>query len=214
MIPKAAGTAALHTARVGGVDIVIPTLSYSSDLCDPDYQYPFTSYTGKRKGPPIPKTRRVFTKKKQGHRATSNTSTTSANHANVATSSNAATSSNHATSANAANKLKDLKPAQLLRKARDLLTSQDKYRSTIAQLKEQVKLANQQIISLQKTIEATSKDHDSNIANSLEGCEHRVSALVSIHNEQMHKKTIELKNLSAQALADRKASNRVSNSVF
>ena len=166
-----------------------------------------TSFTGKRKGAPIPKTKTVYTKKKQ-HTVRRD------NHATSNTSANAGTSANTATSVNAANKLKDLKPAQLLRKARDLLASQDKYRSTISQLKEQVKHANQQIVSLQKTIADATKDHDIDIANSLEACENRVAALVSIHNEQINKKTEEIKKLSAQATADRKASNIVSTIFF
>ena len=95
---------------------------------------------GAKKAPLPPKTKRIFTKKKTKTEGNTRQGPREALASNTDASSTTAESST--TAATAAAKLKELKPVQLLRKARDLLAQQDKYRSSIAQLKADLKSSN------------------------------------------------------------------------
>ena len=111
--------------------------------------------------------------------------------------------------ATAAAKLKELKPVQLLRKARDLLAQQDKYRSSIAQLKADLKSSNARVNRLEKQIKLNRSEHEKSLNEALTGYNNRVAAINSLHKEHLCKKDSELKLLSIQALTDKRAGNRV-----
>ena len=118
------------------------------------------------------------------------------------------------TAATAAAKLKELKPAQLLRKARDLLAQQDKYRLLISQLKADLKNSNARVNRLENEIETNRREHEKSLDEALTGYNDRVAAINSLHKEHLSKKDSELKLLSIQALSDKKAGNRVRSYLF
>ena len=101
-----------------------------------------------------------------------------------------------------------------MRKARDLLKLKEQHVTTISTLRSDNKALHQAAKEKDDSLSAITQQHKLQLEEERSGNANRISALTSLHKDELEKIKVERRALAKQNFADKKISNEVSLTII